>query len=377
MNPSKRILIVITTLAVGGAEAQAVSLAIELKSRNFEVAIVCLVDPKCDMVQLKRQGIEVHSLGMRTGVPDIRAVFGLRSLIRSFGPDIVHCHMFHANMLGRVTRLFCRIPVLICTAHNIKEASRKGGPTWHKELLYRLTDFLADRTTIISKAAYERYVRVGAVPQGKLQMIPNGVDTEFFSRSDEQRRKARHKLGIGREFTWLAVGRLVKQKDYPTLLSALALLEPKDFSVLIAGSGPLEQELLRECTERGLSRNVRFCGLRGDIVDLYQAADAFVMSSEFEGMSVALLEAASVGLPAVVTSVGGNPEIVIDNFTGYLVPPRNPEHLAGALKRLMLALPEQREMMSRAARQHCHQHYRLPVIMNQWVDLYTKCFARG
>jgi glycosyltransferase involved in cell wall biosynthesis len=368
----RRVLIVITTIAFGGAEAQAASLAIELKARGWQVAIACLVNPKVDVTHLKSQGFAVHSLNMSTGVPDIRGVFGLRSLIRSFQPDVVHCHMFHANLLGRITRLFCRIPVLICTAHNIKETSRRGGPTWHKELLYRVTDRLADQTTIICQAAFDRYVRVGAVPRKRLQVIPNGVDTAVFSRSEELRRSTREALGIGPEFTWLAVGRLVKQKDYPTLFRALALLDPMTFLVLIAGSGPLEGELRKECAEHGLSGNVRFCGSRKNILDLYNAADAFVMSSEFEGLSVALLEAASMELPAVVTRVGGNPEIVIDNLTGYLVPPRAPAQLAAALRRLMLASPGQRAAMSRAARQYCQQHYRLETIVNQWIELYGK-----
>jgi glycosyltransferase involved in cell wall biosynthesis len=372
LNSQRRVLIVITTIAFGGAEAQAASLAMELKARNWQVAIACLVNPKVDVTHLKRQGIAVHSLNMSSGVPDIRGVFGLRSLIRTFQPDVVHCHMFHANLLGRITRLFCRFPVLICTAHNIKETSRRGGPTWYKELLYRVTDRLADRTTIICQAAFDRYVRVGAAPRNRLQVIPNGVDTAVFSRSEELRRSTRNALGIGPEFVWLAVGRLVKQKDYPTLFRALALLDPRNFLVLIAGSGPLEGELRNQCAEHGLGGNVRFCGSRKNILDLYNAADAFVMSSEFEGLSVALLEAASMELPAVVTRVGGNPEIVIDNLTGYLVPPRAPAQLAAALRRLMLASRGQREAMSRAARQYCHQHYRLEAIVDQWIELYGK-----
>jgi glycosyltransferase involved in cell wall biosynthesis len=375
MNPSKRLLVVITTLAVGGAEAQAINLAVKLKELNWQVAIACLVDPMFDVTHLTRQGINVHSLNMRTGVPDIRAVFKLRTLIKGFQPDVVHCHMFHANFLGRITRLVCRMPVLICTAHNIRETSRRGGPTWHKELLYRATDRLADQTTIISRAAFERYVRVGAVPQGRLKVIPNGVDTEVFCRSEELRRSARNDLGIGPEFTWLAVGRLVKQKDYPTLFRALALLEPRNFVLLIAGSGPLERELHENCTKLGLDKTIRFCGSRENMLHLYNAADAFVMSSEFEGMSVALLEASSMGLPAVVTRVGGNPEIVMDDFTGYLVPPHNPAELAEAMKRMMLALPDQRDAMSRAMRQHCQKHFRLAGIIDQWIDLYSKCLA--
>jgi glycosyltransferase involved in cell wall biosynthesis len=263
------------------------------------------------------------------------------------------------------------MPLLICTAHNLRETSRRGGPTWHKELLYRATDSLADQTTTICKAGYDRYLRVGAVPKNKFQVIPNGVDTDRFTRSEALRRRTRSMLGIGSEFVWLAAGRLVKQKDYPTLFRALETLEKKSFVVLIAGSGPLEQELRVECVRRGLSGCVRFCGTWDNVLALYNAADAFVMSSEFEGLPVALLEAASVGLPAVVTDVGGNPEVVIDNVTGYLVPPHAPTQLASALQRLMDATPDFRRAMGFAARHHCCEHYGIASVMEKWLDVYN------
>jgi len=368
---SGRVLILVTTLTFGGAETQVVRLATELKARGWAVAMVCLVAPVAYVQQLNKAGIDVHSLDMPRGVPDFRAVFRLRSLIRRLQPDILHCHMFHANLLGRIVRLFCRIPTVICTAHNLRETSEKGGPTWHKELLYRLTDCLADKTTIICKAAFDRYVRVCAVPVKKLQMIPNGVDTEMFSPSEERRRAARMSLGLESSFVWLAVGRLVKQKDYPNLFRALQQLRRDDYILLIAGNGPLEGELKAECTQRGLNGRVRFAGAREDIVDLYNAADAFVMSSEFEGLSAALLEASAMGLPSVVTNVGGNSEIVADDVTGYLVQPGNSDQLAVAMKTLMDASPERRQILCSAARQFCCENYGFESIADRWIDLYS------
>jgi glycosyltransferase involved in cell wall biosynthesis len=366
-----RILILITTLTFGGAETQVVRLATELKLRGWTVCVVCMVKPNAYVSQLDAQQIPVHSLDMKRGVPDLRAVFRLRSIVREFRPDVVHCHMFHANLLGRVARLFCRMPALVCTAHNFRETSEKDGPTWHKELLYHVTDPLADKTTIICNAAFERYVRVGAVPPKKFQMIPNGIDTDHFMRSQDRRTKAREALGVGSEFVWLAVGRLVKQKDYPTLFRALELMKNERFVVLIAGNGPLEEELREECRARGLDGHVRFCGAREDILDLYSAADAFVMSSEFEGLSAALLEAASSGLPAVVTDVGGNADVVKDETTGYVVPPMAPKELAAAMHRLMALSPECLQIMGDGARQLCHEEFRIAAVMDKWLDLYA------
>jgi glycosyltransferase involved in cell wall biosynthesis len=140
--------------------------------------------------------------------------------------------------------------------------------------------------------------------------------------------------------------------------------------MLIAGSGPLAEDLQVECDRLGLNGRVRFLGVREDILDLYHAADAFVMSSEFEGLSVALLEASSMGLPSVVTRVGGNTDVVIDGVSGYVVEPRDPGRIAGAMRSMMDAQPEQRLAFSLAARQHCLANYRFETITQKWVDLY-------
>lgn len=371
-RPAGRILILVTTLTFGGAETQVVRLATELKSRRWVVAVACLVAPVAYVQQLKEDGIDVYSLDMPRGVPDIRAVFRLRSLVRRLQPDILHCHMFHANILGRISRLFCRIPTVICTAHNLRETSEKGGATWHKELLYRITDCLADKTTIICQAAFDRYIRVGAVPIKKLKVIPNGIDTEKFCPSKEHRHVVRMSMGLQSTFVWLAVGRLVRQKDYSNLFRALEQLHRDDYILLIAGNGPLENELKAECAERRLSERVRFLGANEDIIDLYNAADAFVMSSVFEGLSAALLEACVMGLPAVVTKVGGNSEIVADGITGYLVPPRDSEQLAAVMSKLMEESPERHQVLSSAARRFCSDNYRFESIANKWVDLYMQ-----
>jgi glycosyltransferase involved in cell wall biosynthesis len=360
----------ITSLNFGGAESQVVRLATELKTRGWVVAIVCMVAPSAYLGQLESIGISVHDLGMPRGLPDPRAIWRLRSLIREFNPDIVHSHMVHANLLGRIVRLVCRFPALICTVHNLRETSEKGGPTWHKELLYRTTDFLADTTTIICGAAFDRYLRVSAVPPGRLKMIPNGVDMEYFSPSKERRLAARRSMGVENHFVWLAVGRLVEQKDYPNLLRALSLVGDGDWLVLIAGSGPIAEDLQVECARLGLNGRVRFLGACEDILDLYHAADAFVMSSEFEGLSVALLEASSMGLPSVVTRVGGNTDVVIDGVSGYVVEPRDPGRIAGAMRSMMDAQPEQRLAFGLAARQHCLANYCFETITQKWVDLY-------
>lgn len=367
----------ITTLRFGGAETQLVRLSTELKARGWEVAVACMIAPSSHTETLEQHGIPVYSLGMNRGVPDPRALLRLAKLIRKFNPDVLHAHMVHANLLGRLTRLICPIPVVVCTAHNLRETSEKGGPTWHKELLYRLTDSLADRTTIICNAAYYRYIRTKAVPKAKLQMIPNGVDTDKFAPCDEVRERVRKDLNLGDSFVWLAVGRLVEQKDYPNLFSALTRLPEGNWRVLIAGNGPLEAQLKTMVDELAMADRVQFIGTRSNMADLFKASDAYVMSSSFEGLSMALLEAAASALPAVVTDVGGNRDLVLDGQTGYVVPPANPQALANAISKLMDLPDAERRELGTFARSHCVDNYRFQTVGDEWVRLYRGFMIRN
>jgi glycosyltransferase involved in cell wall biosynthesis len=369
----RSVMLLITTLTFGGAETQVVRLATELKSAGWEVSVVCMLAPSAYTSILDQAGIPIFSLDMPRGVPDPRGLLRLARLIRHLKPDVLHAHMVHANLLGRITRLIARVPVMISTVHNLRETSEKGGPTWHKEALYRITDFLADRTTIIAQSAFERYVRVGAVPRSKLEMIPNGVDTHRFQPTPSLREKTRAELNLGSDFVWLAVGRLVEQKNYPNLLRAVGMLSSTNWQLLVVGGGDLQERLTAQAAELGVSHKVRFVPAREDIVALYSASDAFVMSSAFEGMSAALQEAIAMGLPCVVTDVGANRDLVCDGVSGYVVPPADSSRLAKAMENLMTAPASRRERFAKHARNVAVSQYEFTKVGQKWCNLYERC----
>lgn len=368
-----KLLTIVTGLTYGGAETQVVRLAQRLLAKNWEVRIVTLLQPQVYVEELTCLGIPVDWLGIRNKCPDLRPVVRLVRLISSWRPHIVHSHMVHANILARLTRLFAPVPVLICTAHNIDERGRRGSG-WFRTFLYRVTDPLCDLTTQVSRAGLERYVRIRAVPKEKIQYIPNGVDIESFSPNPAIRAKMRKKLYLEKRFVWLAVGRFDPPKDYPTMLCAFSRVvrkHPKAY-LLIAGDGPLRPSIEALAKELGISDSVEFLGIRRDVPELMNAADAYVMSSAWEGMPLALLEAHASGLPVVATNVGGNSEIVIDGKTGFLVPPRNPEALAQAMIRLMELPEEEKQIMGKLARQHVETNFSLDRVVDLWESLYLE-----
>jgi glycosyltransferase involved in cell wall biosynthesis len=368
----KRILFLLTSLVYGGAETQVVYLATRFKSRGWEVSVVSLMPPKAYVEDLEAAGIPVFSLNIRRKLPDPRPVLRLARIIRKWQPDVVHSHMVHANLLARIVRPLAPFPVLVCTAHSIDEGGRL------REVLYRLTDPFCDLTTQVSQAGLERYVHVGAVPRHKICYIPNGVDTERFKPNLEDRLKVRKELGV-EGFVWLAVGRFDPPKDYPNMLQAFARVVHKHLNtmLLIAGDGPLRKTMENMTRELGVEKHVKFLGIRRDIPQLMNAADAYVMSSEWEGMPMVLLEASACGLPIVATNVGGNAEIVLDGQTGFLVPPKSPEALSQAMLRMMDLPEEVREKMGEQARKHIESNFSLDRIVDCWEALYYELLNRS
>lgn len=371
---SLRVALLTTNLARGGAEAQVVRLAVELRRRGWEVAVISLLPPSAFTVELAEAGVEVHSADMQPGAADPRGLARVVAILARFRPQVLHSHMFHANVVARAARLVCPVPAVVATLHSAAESRREGGGLRLRDLAYRLTGPLSDAVVAVSRAAGERHAAAGAVSCRKLRVIPNGVDTEVF-RPDAARRAAlRRELALGGELVWLAAGRLMWKKDYPTLLEAFA--RARGGVLLIAGDGPREAGL--RTLARELAVDARFLGRRDDLPALMNAADAFVLSSVVEGLPVALIEASASGLPAVTTDAGGAAEVVEDGRTGWVVPCGDVKALAAAMSRLAALPAEARAEMGRAARARAVAQFDAAVIAARWERLYGELLeARG
>jgi glycosyltransferase involved in cell wall biosynthesis len=369
-----RILFLSTSMGLGGADQQLLSAAQVLRDRGHEIRIVSMTPLGPMGLQARSLGLTTDSLEMRRGVPDPRGPARLLRIVREWRPDVVHSHMVHANLMARALRLLVPIPVLVSTIHNVYE----GGPLLMTG--YRLTNGLVDHMTIISQAAADRFVREHIVPDRLLTVIANGVDMDRMGNvSPEARADLRRSIGVGEEdFVWLAVGRFEVAKDYPNMLRAfrdLRTRQPRALLVIV-GRGSLQAEAEGITNELGLRQAVHFLGVRHDVPAVLSAADGYVMSSAWEGMPMVLLEAAAAGLPIVATAVGGNGEVVRDGESGFLVPARDAEALAGAMLRLMALPAEQRREMGERGRDHVRANYGLHRVAERWEQVYLDALAR-
>ena len=372
-----RIVYLLNSLGIGGAEKQALAVAERMAKRGHAVAIVVLM-PR--VAQEWPTALRTDYLGVRkTPLSLLACLLRARRFLLEFRPDVVHSHSFHANFFARLLRLLVPRTAILSTVHNVYEGA------WWRMLAYGLSDGLSRRTVAVSEAAAERYVKLKAVPRRKCSVVPNGIDTDEFVPQAERRAGTRAKLRLERdvfaslqnteedtEFVWLAVGRMTEAKDYPNLLNAFRDLRAQrpDARLWIAGDAALGQiaafQTLR--SELGLGDDVRWLGLRRDVPALLDAADAFVSGSAWEGMPLAVGEAMAMEKPVVATDVGGVRELVGD--AGVVVEAKNSGALAEAMLATMRQSREERAALGRAARERIVRHFSIGASADAWEALY-------
>jgi glycosyltransferase involved in cell wall biosynthesis len=296
----------------------------------------------------------------------VRVLIGAVRLLRSWRPDVVVSFLFYSNVLARLAAAIARVPIVVSSVRT----ERFGGRV--SDAVLRGTDRLATLTVTNSRTTARRLVADRIVPENRLLVIPNGVSLDAFAHHREDRGPTRRALGISDdEFLWLAVGHLEPIKDYPTLLRATATLRDSWPSVKlrIAAEGSQRVALETMVGELHLEGTVRFLGLRADVPRLLAAADALVLSSLWEGLPNAIIEALAAGVPVVATSGGGTSELVEPGMTGFLVPPRDPQALAAAMSELMQLPPKRRSEMGAAGRGFVAEHFALDQVMGRWEEL--------
>ncbi len=349
--------------------------ALRLVRRGHDVLLVSLLPFEDFEDELRSKGIVTASLNMKKGSGSVVALARLARLVRAFRPDVVHAHMFAAIIASRAARALLspsarigtKLPVVVGTAHTPFEVNTR------RYLVYRLTERFSDLWTCVCQEGVDTHERKHAVRRGTGVLTINGIDTIAFMPNEALRRKKRAELGVADEtFLWFTAGSFRdEQKDYGNLLQAFAQIVDvhRNARLFVAGAGQLLDEKRRIAEGLGLRDRVRFLGLRSDIRELLNAADAFVLASAWEAMPIVLLEAAASALPMVCTRVGQNADLVVDG-TGFLVPLKDPVALAAAMGRISSAPVEERRRMGASARRHVSSAYDLDVVVEGWERRY-------
>ncbi|MDH3258792.1 MAG: glycosyltransferase, partial [Deltaproteobacteria bacterium] len=313
-------LYLVMSLPVGGAEEHLRTVLQNIDMDSFCPTVCCIREKGQIGEEIETLGIEVLSLKRMSKSVDFRIVMDIGKIIRQRKIHLVHSHLYHANMYGRVAAFFAGISS-VTTEHNVYLKKYK----MHRRIVNWLLAKRTERIIAVSEMVKNYVIARDWIGSRKVEVIHNGIDLSRFS-SRLSKTIAREKLGIPTDCFLLGiVGRLSEQKGHIHLIHAMPAVKESiaEVRLLIVGPGPLEASLRKEVESLALGETVLFLGSRRDIPDILAALDVFVMPSLWEGLPVALLEAMSFSLPAVVSEVGGVAEIIENGENGFMVPPRD------------------------------------------------------
>lgn len=361
-----RILHVIDTLDFGGAEKVLVALANGFVTRH-QVTICCLTR----IGELARElDSRVATFCMDRGAGnDYLLPWRLARRIRRSGYDVVHTHNWSVFLEGGIAGVLARVPVLIHTVHGSYRKLEVGAvPRVKRALRHWLERRVAHRfcrVVAVSDSIREQIPEVVGIDPTRLTTVHNGVADGGATGAPD-----------GQGLTFISVGRFDAIKNHDMMVRAFARVAARypNARLLLVGDGPQRSAIESLIAELNLRSKVELTGFRSDVAELLMSADVFLMSSRYEGISIALLEAMRAGLPTVATQVGGIPETVLPQRTGLLVPSEDIDGFAEAMRSLA-ASPGLRRQYGDAARALQLREFSSDAMLARYAALYARSTA--
>ena len=334
MSKKIKLLHVITHLPIGGAQDNTLYTVELLNKDKYDISLSCNLNGELVSRAKKVKHLKLYDVpNLRREVSiinDIRAFLYLYKLIKKENFTIIHTHSSKAGFLGRIAAMLNKTPIVIHTIHGF--AFHDYMNSFKKNIFIYLEKLSAKWThglVTVSNLNKKKVVDLGIAPIEKLKNIYSGIDlTLFINEKNDQFRK---ELNLDSNHLLLgSVGRLSNQKDPITMIEAFCIVIKRfpNAHLTLVGDGELLDEILIKIDQLQLNGRVHLAGNKNDPWKIYHSLDLFIMSSIYEGLGRSITEALSCGVPVVCTSVEGVPEIVRDNETGILVPPKDPGALA-------------------------------------------------
>jgi glycosyltransferase involved in cell wall biosynthesis len=353
-----KIVHVVYSLEMGGAEILVAQLCHLQRKHGHDVSVVAYSNLGTLGEKLLGEGIPVLVLG-ETPLPRTLARF-LKEF-RRIRPDVVHCHNPAPTLQAAIPAKLTGVRSVIATRHSLV------APPYNRaeEIAFNFTARFCDWIVGICDATCENLRRTPGALRNRIVRVYNGVDALPAASSEAQPQKE--------GTTLLFVGRLAPIKNLSTLIQATAHALPRvpDLHLWIVGHGSERPALEALVQQLGIDGHVTFWGERIDVAGFFSAADLFCMSSTSEGLPMSLLQAMSVGLPAVVTNVGGMAEVVRNAHAGLTAPVKDAAQMADAIVQLALN-PSQRAILSENARTAYREHFTLERMNASYMDLYQR-----
>ncbi|MBE9168003.1 glycosyltransferase [Pleurocapsales cyanobacterium LEGE 06147] len=353
-----------------------------MKGDRFEPVVVSLMNTDTMIGRrIQKLGIPIYSLGMKAGMlPTPVTVWRLVNIVRKIQPDLIHGWMYHGILAAEVTKIFSTNQFTIweiqTTIYSLQHEKKMSAVIIK---LCALLSKLPARIIFVSQISKLQHEALGYYSKNNC-LLPNGFDTSLFKPSVKSKLDVRKELGLPEESLLIGLFcRYHPMKDHANCIKAAALLlkEYPDVHFLLVGTevDRNNQSLNELIQELGISEQIHLLGERSDIPRLSAALDIASSSSAYgEAFPMVIGEAMSCGIPCVVTDVGDSARIV-DN-TGYVVPPREPQALANAWKKMIELGSEGRKALGQAARERIINNFGLDFVVAQYESLYESVFAQ-
>lgn len=355
---------------IAGSEKHLLTLIPELARLGYQAEMLVLANnleqTSSFVNQMLRSSIPTEVVLM-TGHLDLRIVLKIRRWIAQRRYDLVHTHLFHADLYGTLAARLAGVRVIISSKHGFAASG------WRRYWPYKFTDRmiarLQQRIIVISRGIGDWLVENERLPRRKFELVYYGLDpSRFIAEADLRTPPFRtEKPVIG------TVGRLIKQKAVDVLIQAFAEVQRchPNAQLVIAGDGPEKSTLEALVENLGLADHVTFLGYRDDISTLMKHFDLFVFPTYGEGFGLVLLEAMAWEKAVVASRITSIPEIVADQDTGLLVPPGDPRSLAAAIS-VLLGDPERRRSMGARGRQRLDRLFSVNRMVQETARVYEE-----
>lgn len=366
-----RILHVVRNLEVGGMEKVLIDLAKAQQEEGCQIFIVGIDPDKAStLIHYLHPNISYVNLARQSDSFCFKTIFKLCKLIRDLDVDIVHAHNILASSYASMACVFMRKPFLIS----------KHGNLISKRMLEKISFFLAKRVVCVSEELSIGLSRTYAGLTEKLVTILNGVDTGFFD--SEATVDRRSQLGISDDAYVLgSVGRLNSVKQYSQLIhffaQSSALHSSKELHLVIVGNGPERKLLEKEVHKLQLEKSIHLVGNSQDVHSYLKSFDLFVLNSSTEGISIAILEAMASRVPALVTRVGGNPEIINHGLDGYLYEVNDFQAFSKGLEFFLQKGKSQLEKIKNSAHVNVVKNFSLQIANKKYLTLYENMLSEN
>lgn len=370
-----RLIIIIDSLGIGGAEYLIVPYLKYLDKTRFE-PIVCALNIRNGNPIADR----IRELGVRVDVfagHKLLNPWGFLKLLHYFKEqraDLVHCHLHYSTIWGSLAAKILGIPN-ISTLHVLDNPPRGTRQYWRCMIMWWVLRNLCDQIITVSEEVRQHHIREGKIMPEKIHTIYNGIDlSHFVLDNDYNQISIRKSLCIPPDSpVIITVSVLRPQKGINYLIEALPIIlnsEP-ELRILIVGEGDHKITLKQLAKSKGVQDRVIFAGFRNDVYELLTISNLFVLPTLDDAFPTVLLEAMAAQKPIIASNVGGVPEIIQHGYNGILVPPANPAKLSDACVRL-LQNHEQAQTLADAARKSVRKRFNIYKNVQQLNNLYQQ-----